>query len=318
VALNLKKLLMTLASGLLLAGCSTQQPTQVDSESYASNDAEEMTFAIAASEFDRHLSTGYSRLARREDREHDFSDSEAFLGRASRSARGELVEPEYLRARQIPAHAVPELRTARDRLEKAFYQGASVRQPEISAHAQVMFDCWMEQQEEDIQQPHIDECKSAFYEALAKLEPKQPAAPYQPLAAAPGPHACGCCCAAPVAKPVAKARRHGPYLVLFDLDSAELDEAALTTIERVKTDYLKWNANRVIVSGHTDSSGSNRYNIGLSKRRVTAVEMGLRLAGVKQTHFDDSHYGETRLRVATGDGVRKRENRRVEIYLEWQ
>ncbi|WP_027857985.1 OmpA family protein [Marinobacterium jannaschii] len=314
---NLKKWAVSLTSVLVLAGCSTQQAEQRPAEDLRSNDSEEMTFAPAASKFDRHLYTGYSRQARREDREHDFADSEAFLSRATRSARGELVEPEYLNARRIPAHAVQELRIARDRLEKAFYQGASVRHPESSAHAQVMFDCWMEQQEEDIQHYHIEECKSAFYKALAKIEPQTPAVP-QSLPLQPGGNYCGCCCQPGIAKPAVNTKRHGPYLVLFDLDSAELDEAALGTIERVKADYMKWKANRVVISGHTDSSGTNRYNEGLSKRRVNAVELGLRLAGVSQTHFDDSHFGETRLKVPTGDGVRKRANRRVEIFLEWK
>ncbi len=292
---------------MLLSACSALQSESEDTRSA------EQQHSTSATQFDRYLSEGYRRLARREDREHDFSDSELYLQRAEKASSGRLVAPYTFEEREIPDYAVEELTEARARLDDSFYRGASVKMPQQSATAQVMFDCWMEQQEEDIQPHHIKECKSRFEEAMLLIETKLGVkakgndvvcAPEQ---AKPQP------IAAPEPKEMLVVADKGPYIVYFDLKSYSLRPDALSVIQEAARTVEQIQPKRVVLTGHTDTSGTRAYNNELSRNRVQAVQEALRLAGVSIEVIDESHYGESVQRVATGDGVRKAENRRVEI-----
>jgi outer membrane protein OmpA-like peptidoglycan-associated protein len=70
------------------------------------------------------------------------------------------------------------------------------------------------------------------------------------------------------------------------------------------------------VLGHTDSTGSERHNIALSLRRADVVERALIAAGVAPERVGVAAAGETRLRVATGDGIAEPRNRRVELLFQ--
>ncbi|HNT89025.1 MAG TPA: OmpA family protein, partial [Candidatus Hydrogenedentes bacterium] len=75
----------------------------------------------------------------------------------------------------------------------------------------------------------------------------------------------------------------------------------------------------VVLSGHTSSTASNEYNLGLSQRRVEAVKSYLLANGVKQdvTCIVTSHHGEEALKVAPDKSAKDQAlNRRVEIMLD--
>jgi OmpA-OmpF porin, OOP family len=69
------------------------------------------------------------------------------------------------------------------------------------------------------------------------------------------------------------------------------------------------------VAGHADRSGSPQYNQRLSQRRADVVAAELVRQGVNRSDIGITAYGESRPLVATADGVREPQNRRVEIVL---
>jgi OmpA-OmpF porin, OOP family len=69
----------------------------------------------------------------------------------------------------------------------------------------------------------------------------------------------------------------------------------------------------VMLAGYTDTSGTPKYNMGLSQRRADAVKSYLAGKGVPDTAMQTQAFGETHLLVQTADGVREPQNRRVEI-----
>jgi OmpA-OmpF porin, OOP family len=69
------------------------------------------------------------------------------------------------------------------------------------------------------------------------------------------------------------------------------------------------------VNGYTDTSGTARYNQGLSVRRAQAIAAELVRNGVPATAISIRGFGETNLLVPTGPGVREPQNRRVEIVI---
>jgi OOP family OmpA-OmpF porin len=76
-------------------------------------------------------------------------------------------------------------------------------------------------------------------------------------------------------------------------------------------------ATKVIVVGHTDTSGSTAYNARLSERRAKAVADALVGLGVNQSALDVDWKGESMPAVATGDGVKEPLNRRSTIDINF-
>lgn len=64
--------------------------------------------------------------------------------------------------------------------------------------------------------------------------------------------------------------------VLFDVDSATLTSTADSSLDATAAALKKQSARKVSVTGHTDSQGSESYNLELSQRRAEAVRDALR------------------------------------------
>ena len=69
----------------------------------------------------------------------------------------------------------------------------------------------------------------------------------------------------------------------------------------------------IVLAGHTDKSGSDQYNQGLSQRRADSVKSYLAGKGVPDAAMTTEAFGESKPLVDTADGVREPQNRRVEI-----
>lgn len=125
--------------------------------------------------------------------------------------------------------------------------------------------------------------------------------------------------AAPVAAPVPAAVPASPvsrsYLVFFDWDKATLTDRARQIVAEAAASSKKVQTTRIEVNGYTDTSGTPRYNQGLSVRRAQAVAAELVRNGVPQSEIAIQGFGETHLLVATGPNVREPQNRRVEIII---
>lgn len=119
---------------------------------------------------------------------------------------------------------------------------------------------------------------------------------------------------APVAAPAPAPAK--TYLVFFDWDKYDLTPRATSIIAQAASDSKTEQTTTIDVSGYTDTSGTPDYNMGLSWRRAKAVAAQLVTDGVPASEIETQGYGETRLLVPTGPGVREPQNRRVEIVLQ--
>lgn len=117
--------------------------------------------------------------------------------------------------------------------------------------------------------------------------------------------------AAPVAAPAPVQAQ--TYLVFFDWDKADLTPRATQIIAQAAADSKTQTITTIDVNGYTDTSGTAQYNQGLSIRRAQAVAAQLVADGVPAGEITAQGYGDTRLLVPTGPGVREPQNRRVEI-----
>jgi OOP family OmpA-OmpF porin len=118
---------------------------------------------------------------------------------------------------------------------------------------------------------------------------------------------------APAAVPAAAPARS--YLVFFDWDKATLTDRARQIIKQAADNSTRVQYTRIEVDGYTDTSGTPKYNQGLSVRRAEAVAAELVKDGVPRNAITIQGFGDTHLLVPTGPGVREPQNRRVEIII---
>lgn len=107
----------------------------------------------------------------------------------------------------------------------------------------------------------------------------------------------------------------GPFLVFFNWDSDVVDEQAMSILEAATLAFNEFGIARIVAVGYTDTSGAVDYNEDLSERRALNVQAVLARLGIDANFVNISWRGEEDPRVPTADGVRERQNRRVEITL---
>jgi len=101
--------------------------------------------------------------------------------------------------------------------------------------------------------------------------------------------------------------------VTFELNSANLTADAAQTLRQV-ADALRGEPNlRAEIAGHTDSSGDDAYNQGLSQERASSVLQYLVSQGIERERLVARGYGETQPVADNGTAAGRERNRRVEF-----
>jgi outer membrane protein OmpA-like peptidoglycan-associated protein len=105
----------------------------------------------------------------------------------------------------------------------------------------------------------------------------------------------------------------GPFLVFFDWDKSVITPDAAAILDKAVEQYQTTGQTSVALVGHTDTSGSADYNMGLSQRRADAVKAYMVGKGIPDSAATATGVGQNQLLVQTADNVREPQNRRVEI-----
>lgn len=266
----------------------------------ASSSVEELADAEKrGTAFDQNLAVEYTKLARYEaEKMLDREDSAHFARKGKIAAQGRAIGPDEVSSRVIPKEHVGQLTRARASLIDAFNHDVKNLYPATAATAQAKYDCWLEQQEENYQPKDIASCKQEFVAAMRTIYKKE-----SDFIAARDKN-----------KPKAASLAGMQTLVFFDFDKYTIAPNEKSKLDSI-ADALKKSGKQYTISatGHADRVGSKEYNKILSMRRAQAVKAHLIARGVAPKAINVSAEGETEPRVETGDGVRKAENRRVNI-----
>lgn len=101
--------------------------------------------------------------------------------------------------------------------------------------------------------------------------------------------------------------------VLFDLNKSELKSAAYNNV-RDLADFLRQHPDRkVLIEGHTDSTGSAAYNQSLSEARANSVRRALVQQGVDMSRIQTQGFGEAHPVSDNSTAASRAMNRRVEV-----
>jgi len=101
--------------------------------------------------------------------------------------------------------------------------------------------------------------------------------------------------------------------VLFDYDKATLKPAGIQALGPVVQELKRQPNLRAHIVGHTDSDGSDAYNMGLSKRRAESVRNYLVAQGIATSRLTVDWKGEREPVETNATAEGKAQNRRVVI-----
>jgi OOP family OmpA-OmpF porin len=245
------------------------------------------------SAFTQELYKNYIALSKGDYDAGNYRSSDRWAEAAATAAAGQAPKPTQVSDWHLPSNVVPEMTTARQRLQSVLDRGGANVAPVETARAQVGWDCWAERQSTDYSflPADIAACRQYFSDNIAKAE----------------------AALTPAAAPAAAAKPESPrdYLVFFDLNKATLTPEGKKIVADAVAHANSVGARVVKVIGYTDRSGTPRYNLNLSVRRAEAVKAEVAKLGISPANIAVEGKGEADPLVPTADGVREPQNRRA-------
>ena len=103
--------------------------------------------------------------------------------------------------------------------------------------------------------------------------------------------------------------------LLFAYDSDEITGNARTNLQNLAESLRNYSDTDVLIVGHTDATGSDSYNQGLSERRAAAAANFLATNGITRTRVQTAGRGEVEPIETNETADGRALNRRVEIVI---
>lgn len=103
--------------------------------------------------------------------------------------------------------------------------------------------------------------------------------------------------------------------IYFDSEKFNINSPSQETLNKLAGIFREYPNTNILVEGHTDSSGSDSYNLTLSKNRAQAVTNYLVSNGIPKERFDTKWYGESQPKYDNTTAEGRAKNRRVELAI---
>jgi outer membrane protein OmpA-like peptidoglycan-associated protein len=103
--------------------------------------------------------------------------------------------------------------------------------------------------------------------------------------------------------------------VTFDVDSTVISPSFQASLDKVAQSMIQYPNSLIDIYGHTDSTGSDAYNLDLSKRRADSVGRYLGMRGVSSSRIQTQGMGESYPVADNATPEGRALNRRVEIKI---
>jgi len=256
--------------------------------------------------FQEHLMYNYQQNASFEaEKMHDWNSAKLYSEKALRAFDGENIYPEDINYWKIPIEKVMNIRSGYNNL-LSIYDEALNHDPVNLAKAISSLDCWAEQEEEKWQTWDIDKCRNDFHDAmhdiykklLDKSDKKETAEEKE----------------GDVVVVTQNNKKEVMQIIYFDFDDSALSQVSINTLINFLENNQK-EISKFIILGHTDTKGSDDYNLNLSYKRAKAVKNILLKQGVSEKNISVLGKGENDLAVETQDDIKHPANRRAEIKI---
>ena len=103
--------------------------------------------------------------------------------------------------------------------------------------------------------------------------------------------------------------------LMFDFDSDMLRSESRRNLDNLAASLSNFGDSKLMLVGHTDSQGSDSYNLDLSRRRASSVASYLESNGVSEARVQLAGRGETEPIASNDTEAGRQENRRVEVAI---
>ena len=103
--------------------------------------------------------------------------------------------------------------------------------------------------------------------------------------------------------------------LLFDFDSDVVRSDARTNLRNLAASLDKYPGSELLIVGHTDSVGTDAYNLALSERRAEAAAVYLAAQGVARARLSSRGLGESEPVAPNDSDAGRSRNRRVEVAI---
>ena len=130
-------------------------------------------------------------------------------------------------------------------------------------------------------------------------------------AAEPAPYV-----APPPPPPPAAPEAPRQFIIFFGFNKCNITAEADGVLSQAADSAKQLGSASIQIVGHTDTSGSPKYNQKLSECRANAAKTNLTGKGVAAGSISASGKGEGELMVQTADGVKEPQNRRAQIDVQ--
>ena len=260
--------------------------------------------------FTKNLLETYKQKAEYEAEEmHDWNSAKLYSEKALNALAGAEVKPQEMTYWKLPKKHIFELTQSYNNL-MIIYNEAKILDPYNLAIAISSLDCWAEQQEENWQTWDIKKCRddflNAMHEMYAKISDNEKNQDQQNLEdkIINNPES--------VTVFTKNEKKEIMQIIYFDFDEYNLSEVSLNTLKTFLDKYQNQISNYVIL-GHTDTKGTNKYNLKLSLKRAKTIKTIFLQEGIEEKNINILGKGEEFLAILTADETAHPANRRVEI-----
>ena len=106
-----------------------------------------------------------------------------------------------------------------------------------------------------------------------------------------------------------------PSGILFPFNSTEILPAGKNNLQQLASSLDKYPNSDILIVGHTDSVGTDAYNMDLSQRRAQAASAYLQSLGVPASRLQTAGRGESEPITSNDTDEGRQRNRRVEIAI---
>ncbi len=268
--------------------------------------------SIEPKNFQEHLLSEYKKRASFEAEEmHDWNSAKLYSEKALKSLETDEIYPEEISYWKIPEENINEIKIAYDNL-MTIYKDAKNIDPFNLARAISSLDCWSEQQEENWQTWDINSCKNDFLNAMHSIYEKISAEEDEQETVNNKNNNSENETKDEVTIVTKNENKELMQIIYFDFDQFNLSEVSKDKIKKFLNNYGSV-INEFLVVGHTDTKGTNKYNLSLSIKRAEVVKEILINNGIQQSSIKILGKGEESLAVDTPDDTKQPANRRVEI-----
>ncbi len=103
--------------------------------------------------------------------------------------------------------------------------------------------------------------------------------------------------------------------IYFNSSKYDINATSQKTLNKLAGIFKEFPNSSILIEGHTDSDGSDSYNMTLSKKRAKSVTNYVVNQGISSKRFSTKWYGETQPKYTNDTNSGKAKNRRVELAI---